>query len=279
MEENGLSYIFKAKTQDAYVIKLLGELLQNNIRNAGFQISKQGIKLTVSDANQHLHIDLNLDSENFSSYVFNRDSMYIGILLNHFHKMLKNIKKKDSLTLFIRADKPQELGISVKPKENNRQTTSFIKLLHMQVVHFQLPSGYGKPVIVHSPEFQKTVKDLNNIGKEIKIISKGSKIKFFCDAGNIYSREIVFGENDEDEDFEDEEYNQDFDTDILSKISKISGLSSNIQIYTKRNLPILFKSSVGNLGKISIYIKSKEQIAKQDLTAKEIEKEDSDEEE
>ena len=33
-----------------------------------------------------------------------------------------------------------------------------------------------------------------------------------------------------------------------------------MQIFPKEGLPLLFKSSIGNLGKISIYVKSKEQI-------------------
>jgi hypothetical protein len=187
--------------------------------------------------------------------------------------MLKNIKKKDSIKLFIDDKNPDDLGIKVIPKENNRITTSYIKIQSIQNVKIPVPTGYDKPVIVHSSEFQKTAKDLNNIGNTIKIVSKGFHIKFLCDAGSIYSREVVFGELPDDDDDEDDDVNKDcyeyieeFDTEKLTRITKIAGLSDTMQIYPKEGLPLLFNSSVGSLGKISIYIKSKSQIEKDDIS-------------
>lgn len=267
-----MTVIFKAKTQDAYCIKLLGELLQNNIRTACFELDQNGIKLTMMDTHRHMLIDLSLDSENFSIYKFKKEKTYIGVNLIHLHKMLKNIKKKDSITLFIDDENPNELGIQVFPKENTRVTTSYIKIQSIQNVKIPVPTGYDKPVIVHSTEFQKTTKDLNNIGTVIKIVSKGFHIKFLCDAGNIYSREVVFGElPDDDEDLlsTDDEYKDEFDTEKLIRITKISGLSNTMQIFPKEGLPLLFRSSIGSLGKISIYIKSKSQIEKDDLSIEE----------
>ena len=55
-------------------------------------------------------------------------------------------------------------------------------------------------------------------------------------------------------------YDQNFKTETLYKICKVSGLSDNLQIFTKKDLPILFKSYIGNLGKIYIFIKSLNQI-------------------
>ena len=55
-----------------------------------------------------------------------------------------------------------------------------------------------------------------------------------------------------------QEYSQEFNTDQLYRISKIAGLSSNIQIQLGK--PIKFSSNIGTLGKISIFIKSKEEI-------------------
>ena len=62
------------------------------------------------------------------------------------------------------------------------------------------------------------------------------------------------------------EYNEDFDTEQLIRIAKISGLSTNMQMFPKQDQPLLFRSNIGNIGKISIFIKSKNQIDKENLT-------------
>lgn len=259
-----MTIIFKAKTHCAYTIKILAELLQNNLKTACFEIDKNGIKLSMMDHHETILINLSLESENFILYKFKpKERMFLGINLSHFHRMLKSIKKKDSMQLFIDDDSPNDLGIKVIPKENNRITTSFIKIQSIQNLSIALPTGYGKPVIVPSSEYQKMCKDMSHISNVVCIIAKSFHIKFICNAGGVMKRHVEFGEmseSDDDENQEDTEYKDIFDTDQLSRITKIAGLSNNMQIYPKRRNPLLFKSSIGSLGKISIYIKSKDQI-------------------
>ena len=264
-----MAVIFKAKTHCAYTIKILAELLQNNIKTACFEIDENGIKLCMMDHHRTILIEIYLESENFTLYKFkSKEKLFLGINLNHFHKMLKSIKKKDSMQLFIKDDAPNDLGIKVIPKENNRITTSFVTIQEIQTIDIDVPEGYGKPIIVPSSEYQKMCKDMAHIGSCINIIAKNFHIKFRCNAGGVMKRNVEFGEiSDSDEDEDDQEnvveYNQDFDTDQLSRITKISGLSTNIHIYAKKGKPLLFKSTIGSLGKISIYIKSKDLIEKE----------------
>ena len=101
------------------------------------------------------------------------------------------------------------------------------------------------------------IKDLNNIGgHNITISSNSNLIRFSCNSNGVYSRDIIFGDNDDDDD-EKENVLQEFETEQLTRISKVSGLSTQIQIYQSVNLPILFKSNIGNLGKIYVYVKDK----------------------
>ena len=84
-------------------------------------------------------------------------------------------------------------------------------------------------------------------------------------------RNVEFGETGDSDDENDSsnrspEYNQDFETEQLSRITKMAGLSTNMQIYTKNGSPLLFKSDIGNIGKIAIYIKSKDLIEKENNT-------------
>jgi hypothetical protein len=217
----------------------------------------------MTDSNRRVLINLDLAADKFINFKYRGSKdLSVGLNLSHFYKMLKNIKKKDNLVLFIE-DSKDELGIRVIPKEKNRVTTSFVKIQNLQSLDIDLPSQYDKPVNIPSNEYVKMIKDLNNMGgNHITISSCIGYLKFNCDTNGIYSREIVFGESDEKMDIT---CVQEFDTEQLSRISKISGLSTMIQIYQKNDLPLLFTSNIGNLGKISIYTKDKKQIQEEDI--------------
>jgi proliferating cell nuclear antigen PCNA len=263
--------IFKCKSMEAYQIKILAELLTNNLKHGCFDLTDDGITLRMFDQPRRTLVDMNLQAENFSLYKFKSDDRFcLGLNLNHFHKMLKSIKKKDSLQLFINSETPNELGIKTIPKENTRITTSGIKIQNIQNVEADVPLGYGKPVIVPSPDFQKMCKELSSIGStNIRVKARGFHIDFIADADGILKRKVRLGETDDsDEENEVEQvstfYEATFTTDQFTRINKIAGLSSTMQIFSGSNdLPLLFRSSVGSLGKISVYIKSKELLDKE----------------
>ena len=278
-----MTITFKCKTGEGYHIKVLAELLTNNLKTGCFEVYDDGIKLCMFDHHRKTLVDLDLKAENFSLYkIKSSDKFCLGLNLNHFHKMLKSIKKKDSLQLFIDSDSPNELGIKTIPKENTRVTTSGIKIQNIQNLDIEAPTGYSRPIIVPSTEFQKMCKDLSSIGStNIKVVTKNLHIEFIADADGILKRKVVFGEEEVSDgstsDSEDkQEYYATFTTDQLSRITKLAGLSSTMQIFPATNkLPLLFRSSVGSLGKISIYVKSKELVENEIST---FESQDSDSE-
>ena len=263
-----MTVIFKAKTHCAYNVKILAEVLQKNIKTACFEIDDSGIKMCMMDDRRTVLIHLFLESENFTMYKFKpTEKLYLGINLNHFHQMLKSIKKKDSMKLFINDDNPHDLGIKVIPKENNRVTTSIVNIQDIQVIDILLPKGYGKPIIVPSSDFQKMCKDMVHMGSVLKVEAKNFHIKFSCNTAGVIKRYVEFGEmGDSDDENDDDEndvaYNKEFNTEQLSRITKMAGLSTHMKIYPKEGKYLLFKSSVGSLGKISIYIKPKDLIDK-----------------
>lgn len=261
-----MSVIFKCKTREGYAFKVLGELLQSTIKNACFKLDKNGIKLRMMDHHRTILIDLELDGNKFNVYKYRSNSkvMHLGINLTHLYKMLKSIKKRDSIELFIKNDNQSDLGIKVIPKENNRITTSYVKIQHLQNIDIDIPDGYQRPVIVPSGEFQKMCKGLTQISNQTRITARGFSIRFASDAGGVMKRYTEFGETEDSDTDSDEDkkedavnYHEDFDTDQLTRITKLSGLSSTMQIFVKNGDPLRISSDVGSLGRISIYLKSK----------------------
>lgn len=255
--------IFRLRTGEGYIIKILTELLQNNIKVGCFAVDEDTFSFRMMDHHRRVLIDFVLQSENFSQYTFEaKEKLYLGINLQHLHRMLKSVKKKDTLELVVDSETPDNLCIMIIPKDNNRTTVSNIKIQDIQTAEIDLPEGYTKPIIISSSEYQKMCKDMNSISKTIKISSTKKYIKFNADMSGIYARDIYFGEMKDDEE-EVVSYEQRFDTDQLLRISKVSGLNPNIQVYTYPELPILFKTNVGTLGRLSVYIKSREQEEKE----------------
>jgi len=221
--------LFKAQTAEGYTIKVLADLLQNNIKTACLLVNDNGFKLCMYDSHRRVCFSFNLDA------------------------------------LFIDEKSPSDLGIKVIPKENNRVTTSYIKIQNIQNLDVGVPDGYSNPIIVPSNEYQKMCKDMASISQQVQVTAQKYSIKFFGDAGSVYSREVSFGEYDsdssDDEEGEVEPYRDEFNTEQLARIVKIAGLGNNIQVFVKKDLPMLFRTNVGGLGKISIYVKSKSLIA------------------
>ena len=264
--------VFKAKTGEAYQLKVLAELLTNNLKTGCFEFSEDGISLRQCDTHRRTLIDLDLPSENFCLYRFKHQSnkMFLGLNLTHFHRMLKTIKKKDSLQVLIE-EGTNDLALKAIPKENTRITTSKIKIQSVQALDIEIPEGYGKPVIVSSSEFQKMAKEMLGIGNLVRVTAKDFHICFDCDAGGgVYQKSVEFGESehsDEESDSDEdqaEEFSAEFATDQLTRIAKIAGLSTTMQIFPAVGLPLLIRSRVGSLGHVSIYIKSKEQVEEDD---------------
>ena len=256
-----MTIIFKAKSQEAYVIKILSELLVNNLKLGCFEIDENGIVLRMMDSGMKILINLVLNSKNqgFTLFKFNNPKkLFLGINLSHLYKLIKSIKKKDSIELFIDDESPLDLSIKIIPKEHNKSSLANVKIQSYQNIDIDIPLSNSRPISIPASDFQKLIKELNNISKTIRIKAKNSYIKFESDADGVYNKYFDFGEDDE---LEEIIYDEDFSTEQLTKITKFAGLSNIIQVFP--GYPLLFKSNVGTLGIIEVFIKSKKELEKQ----------------
>ena len=263
-----MTVTFKARTNNAYNVKILAELLSNNIKVAHFEITPDKISLRMMDTHRKILIDLHLKAENFSIYKVSQPKLYIGINLSHLHRMLRSVKKKDILELTITDENPTKLCIKVFPKENNRVTTSFITIQSVQEIDIDIPEFTNKPIVISSSEFQKIVKEMSSIGNLIRISARDFHIKFSCETGGIIERAVEFGEVQDDDAETGNEFDQTFMTEQLSRITKIAGLSSSIKVYPGN--PLMFKSTIDNMGEIQIFIKNKDQLESEMLANDEL---------
>lgn len=253
-----IKYLFRARTTEGFLFKVLAELLQQNIKSCCINLSDEGMKIRMTDNLLKVLININLDSDKFNIYKFKYSSkQVIGINLSHLYKMLKSVKKKDIVELFIIDDNNFNFGIKVIPKDNSRETISFIKIQNIQNIEISLPTGYKNSVIIPSGEFHKMIKDMIQIGNLVEISTTQNTVTFQCMSEGIYSRQVKFGVEDEED--TNHIFKDVFRTEQLNKIIKISGLSNKLFIYTINDMPLLFKTNVGSIGSIEMYIKKNEE--------------------
>lgn len=268
-------YIFRAKTKEAFVIKLLGELLGNTIKNAPINITDKGIHLTQPDSRFEQLIDIALNKENFTQYKCVRPLSFT-VNSSNFYKMLKNIKKKDTITIYILESDPNKIGICVEQSDENNKTTTTIRITYIRPEQFDHPKGYENPIIMSVKEFQK-IKSLHNISRTVTVTSRPGFIRFFCDGGELWTRDVVHDDNNEEEK-SGKLTKQTFNTHHLTGLTKCAGAghSGNVQVFVHESLPLKIRMRAGNLGDLTVFVKSKEIIEweKEEEEGKEAEEEE-----
>jgi proliferating cell nuclear antigen len=249
---------FRAKTNDGFIIKILAELLQNNVRIACLYINSCGINVRTMDSNRHILIDITLKSNHFNIFE-TEEEITVGINLIHFYRLVKSIKKRDMIMLSINKSAPNDLIITVFPKDNNSIVESMIRIQPIQQIIPKLPSGYSSPIIVPSPDYQRTIKDMDNIGEAVTIAMKRHSLSISCSTQGIYTRTVKFGELSDDQ--SDETYRETFNMEFFTRILKITGLNPYLHFFSgAEDRPLLIETMVGHLGTISIFIKSQSQV-------------------
>jgi len=258
-----MSYIFNVKTREGFMLKLISEYLSNTVKYPSFRVDSTGIYSRSVDSDNMVLIDLKLPATSFPKFKCSKPIVF-GVNSTHFYRLLKNIKKKDSISLFIRNDREMELGISVEQNdENSDKVTTYINISYVQTEEIDLPEGYKEPVIVTAKNFQK-LKTLHSIGSEIKISIVNSCIKFYVNGKGLFTREVIMGDEEDMEDIKNKKitYEQTFITHLITHLTKLASQRNNgtIQILYNDDLPLQLKLKTGDLGEMYIYIKSKELI-------------------
>lgn len=243
-------FLFKCSTNDGFMFKILGEILHNTLKVITLTINEKGIFSKVMDSHKKLLVDISMDAINFNYYNC-KNPMFFGINVSHLYRIISSIKKKDSISLIIEEDNPTELQIVVIPKEKDHTEISCISIQNIQSLDIDVPENYNYPVHVSSAKFQKMCKDMLNIGKEIVVYGSDTSISFRCETPGIYKKKVSFGEENSEE---IPMYT--FEVEQLVRISKISSLGNVLYVYLQENLPLKLQSNIGNIGKISIYIKN-----------------------
>ena len=225
-------YPFYAKASKGHIIKVAIDTVSSINQRAVLNIRKNGIYIRESDENDYILIDVCFKRDGFKPYK-SKKSRKISINAKHCKDMIKTVKKKDSMSLFIENDShgSLKLGIRIEPENsstNSRVETNYLpfisaknavaagsrnkKDLHKEKLpefhideHGVEQKVYGHPMVISAADFQKAKKlvTLANTttgaaSRKITIkMQKNNYLSLFADSG-LKATHLEFGELLED---------------------------------------------------------------------------------
>ena len=208
------------------------------------------------DSTHTILIHMKLDASNFEFYHCKRKTI-TGINMLNLFKLIKTMTNSETLTLFMKNNDENHLGIRINNNEKNSQTTYTLNLLDMENENIQIPPAeFETELTFPSTDFQKIIRDMINIGENIEIKSVGPKLILNCN-GDFASQETILGETNNGLTFNQINSNNQpvqgiYSLKYLILFTKCTNLCNLIHLYIKNDYPLIIKYSVASLGDIKL---------------------------
>ncbi|WP_297420694.1 DNA polymerase sliding clamp [Thermococcus sp.] len=138
----------------------------NLIDEAAFKVTEEGISMRAMDPSRVVLIDLNLPEGIFSKYEVEEEET-IGINMDHFKKVLKRGKGKD--TLILKKGDENFLEITF---EGTAKRTFKLPLIEVEELELELPElPFTAKVVVLGEVLKEAVKDASLVSDAMKFIA------------------------------------------------------------------------------------------------------------
>jgi len=251
--------LFEFKTVQSHSLKTLFEVLKDILTDVNIIFDENGIKIMAMDGNHVALIHLKLEADNFESYYCKRKTM-IGVSMISFFKLMKTISNSDIITMFMEEENTDVLNINIQNSEKNTKTNFSLKLLDLDEEELDIPDvDIDCIVTMSSNEFQKLCRDMTNIKDTVTITSENNTISFSCE-GDFAKWETIIGETSHGLSFNKESsecISADYSLKYINLFTKSTNLCSTIELYLKKDYPLIMKYNVGNLGEIRFCLAAK----------------------
>ena len=243
--------IFKVKTIQSRVIKILIESLKDLLYEVNFIFSKEGISMNANNTSNTASIYMKLMAENFDEF-YCKHTKKIGISMKSLYNHIKNMSDDETLTFYYEND--SKLGIRFENSKDN--SVADYKLILMEIPdsdQFDIPDfDFSIISIIPSVKFHKIIKDLNVVHDMIEIRSfKG--VMSFSGKGEQSQGQVTLMEGDKEENLkfekkDDNIYQGRFNLKNMMILYKCTSLCPNVELYLENDTPLFIKYNIGRLG-------------------------------
>jgi len=244
--------VVQLKTIQAVAIKSLVEILKDIINDVNVYFDKTGMKIVALDVARVTLIHVILHAENFEEYSCPED-VTVGMNMSNIFKLLKSISNNDIISI---TNTDEDLIIHVTNSTKKSSSTFKVKLLDLNDDLLEIPDEkeHGSTKVytsISSVEFQKIVRDMVNIGSDMKI-ERTKNMLTFASSGDFATKETQLEQNDDIKGTSSGVFSLKYIS-LFTKATILCPLVQIIQDETKDE-PIVFKYSVANLGTMCFYL-------------------------
>ena len=252
--------VLMIKTVQISPFRTLMVALKDILLETNICFHKDGIRIINMDKSQTILVNMHLNAENFEYYECNREKIITGVNMLHFFKLINSIDNDETLSIYIE-DKDYNDGIveylNLKFENKNIKQCKIqkLKLIEPDQEELSVPDVTFTSIIhMPSSDFQKIIRDLNNISDKLEIKSIQNQLIFKCD-GPFANAEIVRSESDGGMGFTQKKntiIQGEFSLKNLNYFIKCTNLCNHIEIYLENDLPLIVKYNVASLGTIKL---------------------------
>lgn len=250
------NYKFHLWTSKTPPIKYLSELLRDLLTEGNLECNEDGIKLLSVDPTRTVLVHLKLFGNKFEEYKCD-ENMVIGLNLEDFFKIIKNMENTDTLRLFVDKDDENSIGIERFNKEESINNTIYLSLMDIPLYERTIPPAkFDSVIIMSSSRFQRICREIFQFSEKIEITSVGNQLSFKGYNTNV-KQEIVVKPAATGMKFESNENPElivqgIFDLKHLVQFSKCANLSNTVRLHFKNNFPLVIQCDVANIGTIKL---------------------------
>ena len=188
-----MTKLLDVKTVQSSAFRILIEALKEILTDANMEFDDTGMKIMKMDSTHTVLVHLRLQAEDFEFY-YCKQPIVLGVNMINLFKLIRTIGNDDTLNLYVEGENQGVLGICIENGEKNSVTNYKLNLMEIDEENIVVPpTTFDSVITLPSVDFQKIVKDMNNLSSEIEIKSYGNKLMFSC-IGDFATQETIIGE-------------------------------------------------------------------------------------
>ncbi|AIF69077.1 DNA polymerase [Palaeococcus pacificus DY20341] len=222
----------------------------NLIDEAAFKVTNEGISMRAMDPSRVVLIDLDLPNTIFSKYDV-ESTETVGVNIDHFKKILKRAKGKD--TLILKKGEENYLEIILQGTATRKFKLPLIDVEELELELPELP--FTAKAVILGEVIKEAVKDASLVSDSIKIIAKENELIFKAE-GEIQEVETKLTLEDEGLlDLEvEEETKSAYGISYLADMVKGIGKSDEVILRLGTEMPLQMDYPVRDEGRLTFLL-------------------------